>query len=55
MGCVEGNLSPDSRCKWEVQAKLGRHIHYQIDILWGAVRLMDLDANPFTKPTNMDQ
>ena len=21
----------------------------------GAVRLMDLDANPFTKPTNMDQ
>ena len=21
----------------------------------GAIRLMDLDANPFTKPTNMDQ
>ena len=21
----------------------------------GAVRLMDLDANPFTEPTNMDQ
>ena len=32
-----------------------RPIHDQVDIFWGVVRLIDLNANPFTKPTNMDQ
>ena len=27
-----------------------KHIYFE-----GVVRLMDLDANPFTEPTNMDQ
>ena len=52
---VERDLSPDSRCKREIQVKLSRPIHYQANILWGAIRLMDLDVNPFTEPTNMDQ
>ena len=30
---VKRNPSPGSRCKWEVQVKLGWPIHYQTDIL----------------------
>ena len=52
---VEGNSSPvqDANGKFK-QNWVGPYIIKQI-YYGGAVRLMDLDANPFTKPTNMDQ
>ena len=52
---VERDLSPGSRCEWKVQTKLGSPYIIKQIYSGGAIRLMDLDANPFTKPTNMDQ
>ena len=48
-------MSPNPRCEWEVQEKLGGSIHYQVDILWGSSKVDGLKCKPFTDPTNMDQ
>ena len=44
---VERDLSPGSRCKWKVQTKLGKPIHYQADILWGGNKVDGLGCKPF--------
>ena len=44
---VERNLTLGSRCKWEVQAKLGRPIHYQANIFWGSSKIDGLGCKPF--------
>ena len=42
-----GDPRPGSRCIREVQAKLGRSIHYQADILQGSSKVDGFRCKPF--------
>ena len=44
---VKRNSNPGSRCKWQVQAKLGRPIHYQENIFWRSSKVNGLRCKLF--------